>query len=250
MICMITAAGCSNGNNAASSETTTTAASEGSKQTVALSDDDDESAGVKDTTEEALTFLDGAAPLFGNYMRRRRTMPLTFETEVTVQGMTWNTKLYIEDEDTCAMYSEDPSGIATKVIYDDKKGYQIDYNNKQVYEQELSNAELRIQVDMQRLATLDYNEISASSYSTDTEEYEGTEYDCVTITEPNSGASGKHYFDKSTGKLVFSVSGDYVTKVIKFENSIDDKSVFEVPSDFTKKTYENLVEEQNAANAE
>lgn len=245
IICAVTAAGCSNGDAGTASQTE--AAETKEKVTLSLSDDDNTTA---DSTDEALEYLDGVAPLFANYLRERRTTPLTFETEITTEGAKWITKLYIEDADTCAMYSEDPDGGKIKVIYDGSMGYQIDYNKKSVYAQnDLSAAEVKAIIEAQSLSTLSYSDVSNSTYVVDTEEYEGTEYDHVRITE-GSGVSADNYFDKSTGKLAYSVSGGYATKVITFENAITDSTVFDIPQDFEQKTFEDLVAEYNEANAE
>ncbi len=251
LVCVAAAAGCSNGNSATETSATTAASNESDgnslKQTIDMSEEDL----MAESTDKALDYLDENAPLFGKYIRQRRNIPLSFETEVTMDGLLWKTKLFIKDEYTLAQVSESPDGKITKVVYKDGLGYQIDYTNKSVYVQnDLSKAEIKLMIDSQRMMNLSYDEISASEYVTDTAEYDGVEYDRVTVTEPSSGVSASHYYDKSTGKVAFMMSDTYVSKIVTFENAITDESVFDIPADFENKTFDDLVDEYNAENPE
>ena len=254
VICVIAASGCGNdntNNNNNGNDTTTTAASGETADTSSsghkVTQIAYEAPEREDTTADALKYLEQNAPLYYNYLKVRRSVPLTFETIVTNGDNKWETGIYFKDENNFAQYSKNPDGSFTKVIYMKDKAYQIDSAQKVVYTYDCGEEEVKTKSDALLLKVIYLDDVAGSTYSSDTAEYEGTEYDRLTIT--TEGIDTIHYFEKSGGKLAYTTVGETVSKVTKFESSCDD-SIFEIPSDYETKTYDDLKAEVEAKQAE
>ncbi len=245
--------GCNNGNNPAGtgSAETTTAVSTGKKVTAVAFEAEEK----PDTTEDALKYLEQNAPLYYNYLKSRRSVPLTFEATSKSGDSTLFSGLYIKDKNNIAQYSKSSDGVEKTVLYMTDKAYEINHTTKTVYTFNCGAEDVEIMYKALTLAVIYADEVMAATYQTDTAEYEGVEYDRLTIgsaLDPEQPMSDEnktatyHYFDKTTGQLVYTFSGDdgsIVSKVDRFENVFDNDSIFNVPDDYTQKSYEDLLNE-------
>lgn len=248
MICVLAAAGCNNGNKDNTSDTTTAApdttqaadadSGEGHKVTAIAYEEE----AREDTTVEALEYLSQVAPLYKAYLEKRRTVPLTLETTLVNESGTWKNGIYIKDEKNFAQYSIDPSGVKTTVIYKDGFAYQIDDEKRLIYTLELGDERFASTFDSFSLRIIYYDDVFGVDYLNDTQEYKGTEYDHVNIAVSEDDVTD-HYFDKATGDLVYTVSAGNESHIDKLENAVADDSVFELPADYEKKTFEDLMAE-------
>ena len=249
---VITAAGCNNTeqNTSADANTanTTAAESSGSKVTMVAFERDA-------NTEDALKFLEQKVPLYMNYMKIRRNVPLTFKTTVTNESGTWQTGICIKDSEHFLNYSINPDGNETRAVYLKDTAYQIDTEKKIAYKYECGEGEIGQMFSSLTLNEIYLDEVEGSFYSSGAEEYNGTEYDFVSISSGTD--TTKHYFDKTTGELAYSISGNNVTKVNELSNTFTDDALLEIPSDYEIKSYEdyindyiNSLAEQQAAQSE
>ena len=239
LVCVLAAAGC--GNNS-SSQTTTAETEKTGKHVTAVAYEAPEK---EDTTEEALRYLEQNAPLFRKYLDIRRSVPLIFETSVTTNEGEWKTSVYIKDSRNFAQVSVDPAGAETRVLYMGDTAYQIDSAKKTVYTMSLSEENLSKNFDGISLRVIYLDEVSASKYTNDTAELNGVEYDHVLIA--SAEGSSEHFFDKSTGALAYTVTESGTTRVDRLESAMPDESVFTIPSDYTRKTFDDLVAEYRAS---
>lgn len=239
-----------NNNGAGQPADTSTAETTGKKVTAVAFESEER----PDTTEDALKYLEQNAPLYYNYLKLRRSVPLTLEATTTSGDETIFSGLYIKDKNNIAQYSKSSSGVEKTVLYMTDKAYEINHTTKTVYTFDCGAEDVEIMYKSLSLAVIYLDDVMASTYATDTAEYEGTEYDRVAITsrpDPNqemsdtNSVTSYHYFDKSSGSIAYTIteSGENrsVSKIERFENAFDNDSIFTVPSDYEQKTYEDLL---------
>lgn len=251
MLCVAAAAGCNNGNT----EATTQSTSEEPAVTTAPSGTDESTAPKKtnqivytapqkpDTTDQTLDYLESNVPLFYNYLTARRSVPLVFEGSVTKDGKVWETGAYIKDSRNFVEYAKDPDGNVTRVIYKDGSTYQVETANKTAYSFNFSDDQIKEAFENTSMAKLYMDVYANLSYTTDTAEYNGKEYDRVSITDGSSDPV-EYYFDKTTGALAYLVDGDNVTEIKRMESVMPDESLFDIPADYEQKTSEQFYKEQ------
>ncbi len=201
-----------------------------------------------DTTEGALEFLETAAKPFRRYLDLRRKTPLTFESTVTSGGQEWKSCIYIKDNENFAQYSKDPNGYTLTIVYKKDKIYQVDDVRKSIYTYNCGEDDVKDSFDTLSLRIIYEEDVKNCDYEVGEKEYKGKTYDFVTITE--NGSDTTQYFDKDTGILAYTVEGEEVTKVDKFENTFTNDSILELPSDYEMKTITDLYNEQAAEAAE
>lgn len=254
---LLTVSACGNSNTPSDTTepaTTTAKADDGDNETTTESKSGEvtaiafEAPERPDTTEAALEFLDKAAPAFKKYLDMRRSVPLTMESTVTSGGNEWKTNIYIKDSENFAQDSTDPNGYSLTIIYKKDKIYQVDHDKKAVYVYNCGEEEIADDFDSLSLRYIYEDDVKNCDYEAGEGEYNGTTYDFVNITE--GGSVTTQYFDQDTGALVYTVDGDDVTYVSKFENSFTNDSILELPSDYEMKTITDLYNEQAAAAAE
>ncbi|MBO6302752.1 MAG: hypothetical protein J6N15_09980 [Ruminiclostridium sp.] len=243
-------------NNGAGQPADTSAAETTGKKVTAVAFESEER---PDTTEDALKYIEQNAPLYYNYLKLRRSVPLTLEATTTSGDETIFSGLYIKDKDNIAQYSKSSSGVEKTVLYMTDKAYEINHTTKTVYTFDCGTEDVEIMYKSLSLAVIYLDDVMASTYATDTAEYEGTEYDRVAITSAldptkemsdTNSVTSYHYFDKSSGSTAYTIteSGEHrsVSKIERFENAFDNDSIFTVPTDYTQKTYEDLLAEHDA----
>ena len=201
----------------------------------------------EDTTEQALRYLEEMAPAFKKYLDMRRSIPVSMETSILQNNEEWKTGFYIKDDSHMALYSIDPTGAETDLIYDGDKIYQVEHARRTVFTYNCGEERVKESIADNRLSKIYYDDVMESNYHCDNFEYEGKVYDRVIISTGDDQI--QHYFDMDTGKLAYTVSGETVTRVDLFENSFrnEDEDIFNIPTDYEQKKYADLIEEQLTA---
>ena len=251
MICLLAASGCGGNNTPAKTESSTATTAATAEIVTSKNDDGTVSEIIskperEDTTDQALAYLDTMAPAFRRYLDIRRTIPLTFETTITHDNMEWKTGIYIKDDHHSATYSIDPSGNEIIVVYDTDTVYHIEPSKKLMYVYDCGEDYVVKGIQENALAKIYLDDVTGSRYRTETPSaYEGKEYDLVTIIDDDYSVT--HYFDMDSGKLVYSVDDESVTHVDKLENSVTNEDIFVIPEDYERRTFQDLINEQAAA---
>ncbi len=196
----------------------------------------------EDTSEEALAYLKERIPLFVRYMETRRQIPLTYETAVTSEGARVKAGIYIRDEKTIALSSEDEDGNETRVIYMDGKIYEISHADRAVYYMDYSEKRAAELVEAYRIK-LKLSEVEECSYVDDFEELDGVMYQHEIIYDKEDNSSN-YYYDEATGDLRFIRIGEEISEVLTLKNEVSD-SEFELPADYEMIDYEAYAAEQS-----
>lgn len=203
-----------------------------------------------DTTEAALKVISNKSPLFYSYLKKRMSYPLTMITSQTLaDGTEYTFGLYIKDELHMASFSN-MGDISTTVIYDSVNGYQLDNKEKKVYVLEMGEENVKETIGRYILKIRE-GETWDSSFVNEVKTYNGKEYDTVSVSLDGAEPS-VFYFEKGTDKLAIMESDGVITKVDVFEAVVTDESVFEIPSDYERLTFDDLMkkyQEEAAAEA-
>ena len=235
---LLSAAGCGNSN-----EANTTAAETPSGEVT-------QSVEAQDTSDEALDFLETSAPKFRKYIITRRTLPVTLETTIDNSDGFWTSNIYIKDSSHAVVYSKDPAGNETRVIYSGSMVYQIESAGKKMYSQELGE-EFVTNTIKTYTVPLSFSDVGNAQYSGGTGKVEGIEYNCeaiqVNIKDSDGTVTGTHntvyYFDKDTDTLVYTDSEGLLTKIDRIENVFDREDMFEIPEDYNNSTIDDLMQQ-------
>lgn len=239
-LALICLSGCDNGNNKPADTTTKPQADENGRVTAIAM----EAPEAPDTSAEALEYLERVAPKFKKFAETRRTTPLTLETTIEQDGKIYKSNVYVKDEYNAALTSVSPDGVEKRVIYAEDKAYQIEPAEKQMYIQTCGEDLVKTYVKS-CLLPLDYEYVKAAEYIWDTDTIDGVEYNTETITSDE--VSVVYYFDKETDEIVYTKSAASLTKFDKLTNTVDNEAAFEVPTDYTELSYEDLLRKQAEA---
>lgn len=256
MACILAVAGCGNTQNTSDTASTTAPEeSDGSESGKKVTQVAYAAPEREDTTEDTLKYLEQNSPQYYNYVKLRRSVPLVCEVKVTKDGSVWETGVYIKDENNFVNYVKNPDGSETRVVYKDGKTYQVESAEKVVYTFEFSEDTIKEASENARMAKLYLDDYMSASFSNDTAEYNGKEYDRLSVVAASEEGEGsqtatEYYFDKTTGSLVYQIIGDTVTEMTRLESVTPDESWFEVPSDYEQKTSEDYYNKVLAEMAE
>ena len=228
--------GCNSNNNTpvntqgtTTEATTTTTAEEGKVTDVVYSSNEE------DTTEEALEYIAGVAPLFRKYLEKRMSVPLIMETTSISGNGVVHSGLYFKDENNIATCSTNDSGAKNNIIYSTNGSYIIEDSTKTVYDLGYTESYVKDIISQYKLK-MKANEVKTSKFESSVEEYDGVTYNCETISDGSSQI--KYYFDTETDDLRYLISGDNVTKITRLENNVPDESYFVVPDDYQKVNFQ------------
>ena len=228
-------------------EATTTAAPETTAGTIAPSiytnadgSIDESNIDVPEETIKALEYIGESAPLLKQYFEKRNTVPLTYETTIITAAGEYVSNLYIKDSRHLVQYVKSPDGKVTQVIYNFDKAYELDPVEKVAIFQNCGEGSV-VETVRNSIVSIDEHDVKNYSYVTGEEEYEGTKYDCVTMTMPGQSGEIKYYFGKSDGDLKYIVSPESVTRIDRFESAFTDSHLLEVPADYTLKSISEVV---------
>lgn len=199
-----------------------------------------------DTSKEAIEFLKENHPYFyENFFSMRNHIPLAFISSTsTGDSEAVTTEIYVKDEDTMAIVGYDALGRKTRIIYDKDKAYQIYDTEKKLYKQDYDETLVKTAVENTTMKQK-YSVVSESGYQfVDSKERDGKTYKCYVISSYNPYVQGfvatEYYFDKETDEIRYIVIQDVVSEVKLLSNEIPDESVFDIPTDYTEDTVENL----------
>lgn len=202
-----------------------------------------------DTSKEAIEFLKENYPYFyENFFSMRNRIPLTFISS-TKQGENdvVTTEVYIKDEDTMTIIGNDALGRKTRIIYDKDMAYQIYDTEKKIYKTEYGEELVKNNIENTTMKQK-YSVVSESGYQfIDSKEHDGKNYKCYIISSYNPYVQGyvatEYYFDMQTDEIRYIITQGVVSEVMLLSNEISDESVFDIPTDYTEDTVENLNEE-------
>jgi len=197
----------------------------------------------EDTTEEAIEFLKTKIPLFARYLETRRSVPLTFETEVTTPDTHEIAGIYIRDEKSIATSAIDDWGNELRAVYMDNMLYLVVDAEKTIYTSESTEESIKGVVDSYRLK-IKLSDAESYNYVDDTEYYDDVLYkhEIIYSKAPNP----THYFyDEKTNELKYIVSGESETKVLTLANIVKEE-MFELPADYERVDIEEYVEKVRA----
>ena len=249
VLMLLPAAGCGN-QNSDSGSAATTSSTEKEVSKVATE--------AVDTSDDALEHLEICSPKFKKYIVQRRTVPITLETTIDNTDGKWESNIYIKDNTHGIIYSKDPAGNETTVIYSGSMVHQIESATRTVYSQELGEDFVTSTIATY-MVPLRYSEVLNAVYSNGTGKVEGVEYNCEAIDTHGKDADGNdtvtshtvYYFDKDTDRLVYIDANNVLTTINVLENKFDRDDLFEVPSDYKTDTIDNLMQQymdEEAAN--
>ncbi len=223
---ILTASGCGN----ESGKETTTQKPE-STQVI------DMAGSVEDTTDETFEYLKEKAPLYANFLKIRKSIPLSFEIEVKTENGTATAGVYIKDETNISTISADGTGASSTTIYSDDKIYYIDDAAKIVYEGSVPVDSTKTMVET-NLLNVDIMTAMSFKYTTGEEkEIDGVAYKCETISGGENNTSTDYLFDKETDEIRYIVVNGNANKITVLNNEVNEKA-FEIPADYTKATME------------
>ena len=252
VILSIASCGAGNGNNSETTTEATTGASadageettkKGGKVTQVINIGEPE----EDTSEEAKQFLKENYPYFyDNFYSIRSGMPLSFVSSTTVgENDAVVTEMYIKDADTMVIVGNDALGRKTRIVYDTDTCYQIYDDKKEMYKSKYG-AEFVGNCVESAVLKAQYDTVSSSEYSTMDKEYDGKLYNGFAVSakkeDTNSTSMVTYYFDKDTNEIKYIISDSSVSEIKLLSNEIADESVFDIPTDYTEDTIENLNE--------
>ena len=192
---------------------------------------DESNIDVAPETVEALEYIGERAPLLKNYYDKRNLIPLTYETTTTRADGEYKSNLYIKDSRHLVQYVKRPDGTETRVIYDLNKAYELDPAAKTAITQNCGEGTI-VETVRAAIIYLEKEEAQQFSYDTAPETYEGTEYNCVTMTKNGEEGYVKYYFDKNSADLKYIVTPAETTRIDRFETTFTDDDLFVVPSDY------------------
>lgn len=201
----------------------------------------------EDTSEEAKAFLKENYPYFyDNFFSLRSGIPLSFVSSTKEQGKeAVVTEIYVKDEDTMVIVGNDALGRKTRIVYDTDTCYQMYDDKKEMYKSKYGAEFIGNCVESAGLKP-QYDLVSQSRYSTMDKEYEGSLYTCFVVSsyneETETMVNVEYYFDKETNQIKYIITGDNVSEIKLLSNEITDESVFDIPSDYSEDTIENLNE--------
>ncbi len=230
--------GCS--NDTGSAETTTTP-DNGVHTQVAYEVDEKE-----DTTDEAVEFLKTKVPLFAKYLETRMQCPLTFETEVEIDGQVVKTAMYIKDEKNICLSSTDPDGYTSRRVYTPDMLYVV-LDRERIVCTNPMNEETIKEIVAANMLKIDVDEAKEMEYVDDYDYFRDVLYKHEIIyTEPGVGT---HYFyDENTEELVYIANSNSTTKITCLKNELTE-SAFEIPSDYVVKDLYEYADELAAEEA-
>lgn len=201
----------------------------------------------EDTSEEAKQFLKDNYPYYyDNFYSLRSSMPLSFIASTTEEGSTpVVTEIYVKDADTMAIIGNDALGRRTRIVYDTNAAYQIYDDAKELYKQKFSEEVIEKYVKSVIL-NAQYDAVSSSEYTTMDKEYDGKLYNGFVVSvekeDTNSKSMVTYYFDKDTNEIKYIISDSSVSEIKLLSNEITDERIFDIPSDYSEDTIENLNE--------
>lgn len=200
----------------------------------------------EDTTEEAIEYLKTKIPLFAKYLETRRSIPLTFETEVTTPDTHEFTGIYIRDDKSIAVSAVDDFGNEFRMIYMDETVYFVNDEDKTIYSYESSEEGIKNVVESYRLK-IKLSDAESNSYVDDFDYYKDVLYKHEIIYSDRANPS--HYFyDENTEELKYIVSGENETKVLALENTVKEE-MFELPAGYKKADMQEYVDKVRAEQA-
>ncbi|MBQ9384866.1 MAG: hypothetical protein IJT87_11585 [Ruminiclostridium sp.] len=201
---------------------------------------DESNIDVSEETIKALEYIGETAPLLKQYFEKRNLVPLTYETTVITSAGEYVSNLYIKDSRHLVQYVKTPDGKITHVIYNFDTAYELDPAEKVAIFQNCGEGSV-VETVRNSIVYIEEDEVKHYDYVTSEEEYEGTNYDCVTMTKAGEQGSIKYYFDKADGGLKYIVSPESVTRIDRLETVFDSDALLEVPADYTMKSINEVV---------
>ncbi len=230
--------GCS--SNAGSADTTT-APEDGVHTQVAYEADEKD-----DTTDEAIEFLKTKVPLFTKYLEKRMQCPLTFETEVEINGEVFKTAMYIKDEKNICLSSTDADGYTSRRVYTPDMLYVVLDKERIVCTNSMDEATIK-EIVAANMLRIDVDEAKEMEYVDDYDYFRDVLYKHEIIyTEP--GVGSHYFFDENTDELVYIANSNSVTKITCLKNELTE-SAFVIPEDYEVKDLYEYADELEAAGA-
>ncbi len=186
---------------------------------------------IVDTSNEAVAYLESVAPLFVEYLKVRRSVPLVYEIEVETETGIAKAGIYIKDESNISSYSQDEAGNSSTTIYSNDKIYYIDHTTKTIYEDDVPVESSKEMVRL-NLVPLDIESVSHTDYTSGSiKEFNGAEYNYETIGSGENVA--EYYYDVKTNELKYIVAGGVVNKITNLSNTVNEDA-FVIPDDYTR----------------